>query len=110
MVVDEQMTTVVNRRFQEYDVYIGRGSIWGNPYSHMQGTKAQWTVETRDQAVDSYRKYLWQKIKNGEITVDMLIALDGKRLGCYCAPQRCHGEIIVAAIEWAKQEKANGVE
>ncbi|MHC4867811.1 MAG: DUF4326 domain-containing protein [Planctomycetota bacterium] len=26
------MTTVVNVRRDECDVYIGRGSIWGNPY------------------------------------------------------------------------------
>lgn len=96
---------VVNRHYEAYDVYIGRGSIWGNPFSHMPGTKALYKVETRDEAVDSYRVWLWQKIRSGEITLDMLIALDGKRLGCYCSPKRCHGDVLVQAIEWAKREK-----
>lgn len=98
--------TVVNRHYEEFDIYIGRGSVWGNPYSHMLGTKALYKVETRDEAVDLYKALLWQRIRCGEITLDMLIALDGKRLGCYCSPKRCHGDVLVQAIEWAKKEKA----
>lgn len=100
------MTEVVNRHYQEFDVYIGRGSIWGNPYSHMPGTKALYKVNTRDEAIDLYRSYLWQRIREGTITKEMLIALDSKRLGCYCAPKRCHGDVIIKAIEWAKGENS----
>jgi hypothetical protein len=32
----------------------------------------------------------------------MLLELDGKRLGCFCKPKLCHGDIIVAAVNWAK--------
>ena len=83
-------------------VYIGRGSIWGNPYSHKDGTKAKFRVETRDEAVDKYRVWLWDQIRKGAITKEILLELDGKRLCCYCSPQRCHGDILVKAIEWAK--------
>lgn len=83
-------------------VYIGRGSIWGNPYSHKDGTKAAHRVATRDEAVEAYRKRLWFLIREKAVTKEMLIALDGKRLACYCAPQACHGDVLVKAIEWAK--------
>ena len=102
------MTTVVNKYhicITDPDVvYIGRGSIWGNPYSHKEGTKAQYRVNTREEAIESYRHWLWKEIQAGRITIPMLLALDGKRLACYCKPQSCHGDIIVAAIQWAKKE------
>ena len=101
------MATVVNRykvNMSDPDiVYIGRGSIWGNNYSHKEGTKAKFKVGTRDEAVDKYREQLWGMIRSGEVTKGMLLALDGKRLACYCAPQACHGDVIMKAIEWVKE-------
>ncbi|ATW58365.1 hypothetical protein CNR37_00158 [Pseudomonas phage ventosus] len=100
--------TVVNKYKVNMDdpdiVYIGRGSRWGNPYSHKEGTRALYRVSTRHQAVAEYKRYLWSKISDGYITREMLIALDGKRLACYCSPQACHGDVLVKAIEWAKGE------
>jgi hypothetical protein len=88
-------------------VYIGRGSRWGNPHSHKEGTLAVFKVDTRDEAVAAYKKSLWFMIQTGAVTKEDLIALDGKRLACYCAPQACHGDVLVAAIEWAKKEIEN---
>lgn len=91
--------TVVNRHKEPFDIYIGRGSIWGNPHKMKNEAGRAYVIEL-------YRRTLWKKIKAGEITIPMLLALDGKRLGCYCSPKRCHGEVIIKAIEWAKtQEK-----
>lgn len=98
------MATVVNRYKEEFDVYIGRGSIWGNPFTHKEGTKAQIVVSSREAAVKAYRGWLWNQLRVGNITKEMLIELDGKRLGCYCKPQACHGDVIVMAIKWAKGE------
>ena len=76
-------TTVVNKRKHDYDVYIGRGSIWGNPYViGKDGTRAE--------VLDKYRQYL-------ESSPDLLLqvySLRGKTLGCYCAPLPCHGDIL----------------
>lgn len=78
-------------------VYIGRGSVWGNPFPMKHNNQAE-----RDRVVDKYRLWLWGQIKSGAITKEMLLELDGKRLACYCSPKRCHGDVLVAAIEWAK--------
>lgn len=94
------MCRVVNKYKEEYDVYIGRGSVWGNPFSHLPETKALFKVDTRDEAVVSYKDYLWHQMEEGFITRDMLRSLNGKRLGCFCKPQSCHGDVIVKAVEW----------
>ena len=89
-------TTVVNKRTSAFDVYIGRGSKWGNPF--VMKSEAD-----RERVIEQYRKYLWGQIKAGVVTKDELRALDGKRLGCFCAPKACHGDVIVDAIEWSKK-------
>lgn len=81
-------------------IYIGRGSKWGNPYSHRQGTAAQFTVGSRDEACDMHEAYLQQQITNKQITIHDLAQLHGKDLVCFCAPQRCHGHTLE---RWAAQ-------
>ena len=34
----------------------------------------------------------------------MLEELDGKTLQCFCAPLLCHGDVLIAAIEWLKDD------
>lgn len=93
------MTTVVNRRYEAYDVYIGRGSPLGNPYPINDAIG-----DTRQVVIARYRLWLWAEIKAGRVTLDYLRSLDGKRLGCYCAPKYCHGDIITQAVAWAKEQ------
>lgn len=72
-------------------IYIGRGSKWGNPYSHMSNTAAKYKVATRDEAINAYRDYL---LNNHEL-MSCLSELKGKNLVCFCAPLRCHGDILL---------------
>ena len=94
------MATVVNRHYEEYDIYIGRGTKWGNPFVVYSKDP-----EEREFVIKEYEKYLWEQIKAGNITLDELIALDGKRLACSCKPRSCHGDILVKAITWAKKRR-----
>ena len=80
------------------EVYIGRPSEWGNPF--VIGEHG-----TREQVIAMYRFWLWEKC-GSEFFVDKLAALHGKTLVCWCAPAPCHGDVLVAAAEWAtKQER-----
>lgn len=88
------MTSVVNLRKEPYDVYIGRPSKWGNPFSHSSGTLAKFKVDTRDEAVDAYEEYIMGR-------PDLLAALpelQGMILGCFCKPARCHGDVLVKLV------------
>ncbi len=87
---------VVNKVRDHYDVYIGRGSKWGNPYSHKEGTKAKFKVNTREEAIEAYREYITNG--NGKHLLNDLHELEGKILGCYCAPKACHGEVLISLI------------
>jgi len=94
------MTTVVNKNKEQYDIYIGRGSKWGNPFTHIKDrdTKAEFIVNSRKEAIDKYREYI---LNNDELLKD-LPELKDKKLGCYCFPKSCHGDILVELLESKK--------
>jgi len=87
-------TRVVNLRLQPYDVYIGRGSKWGNPFSHKAGTKALYRVKSREEAIRKYREWI---LTQPEL-LESLSELEGKTLGCFCKPHDCHGDVLVELI------------
>jgi Domain of unknown function (DUF4326) len=88
-------TRVVNKRSEAFDVYIGRPSPFGNPYSHQDGTLARFRVRTRDEAIAAYE--VW--IQTQPDLLAMLPALRGKVLGCWCRPKKCHGDVLVRLID-----------
>jgi hypothetical protein len=80
---------VVNiKKTKEYDVYIGRGSKWGNPFRMKNYSK-----EERSRVCGEYEKWFWTtELPN------QLHELEGKILGCYCAPLRCHGDFLAKLV------------
>jgi len=87
-------TRVVNKYKEDYDIYIGRGSKWGNPFSIGKDG-------TREEVIEKYRLHLWEQIKSGEVTKESLHELNGAVLGCFCKPQACHGDVLLKALEWS---------
>lgn len=79
---------VVNRYKEDYDVYIGRGTKWGNPHKDMPRAKA----------IALYKETFKQWLRDGTITLDDLRELQGMRIACSCKPQPCHGDIIAKAV------------
>ena len=82
---------VVHCKKEEFDVYVGRGSKWGNPYSHKEGTLAEHVVGSRTEAIQKFEEYL---LSNEELMAS-LPDLKGKTLGCWCKPKSCHGDILL---------------
>ena len=82
---------VVHCKKEEFDVYVGRGSKWGNPYSHKEGTLAEEVVASRSEAIKKYKEYLL----SNEDLMGSLPELKGKVLGCWCKPKSCHGDILL---------------
>lgn len=81
---------VVHNKREPFDIYIGRPSKWGNPFSHKEGTRAEFKVETRQQAIDAYAEWIQTQ---PELLAD-LHELRGKTLGCWCSPLPCHGDVL----------------
>lgn len=89
-------TTVINLTIQDGDVYIGRGSIWGNPFKiDPDGT--------REECIEKYRDYIIDRLLAEDGLAEELMKLDGKRLSCYCKPEACHGDVLVEIIEFIKR-------
>jgi len=96
------MITIGNKRTdapQAGDVYVGRPSPLGNPYVlSRDGDRA--TVIAR------YRRWLTAQLCEGpgnpayDACARLFARAQGQplRLMCYCAPQACHGEVIVEAM------------
>ena len=83
------MTTVVHVSRDTFDVYIGRArqcfpkSKWHNPYKI--GPDG-----TRSEVIAKYRVYV---LSDPEL-LSALHEVRGKRLGCWCKPRACHGDVL----------------
>lgn len=94
-------TTVVNLHKESYDVYIGRAGrgekgSFGNPFSMKQFG--------REGCIKKFEEYFLNRVRDDLVFRDKVLKLRGKKLGCFCAPRRCHGEIIVAWLEQQDEE------
>ncbi len=91
-------TTVVHNLREDFDVYIGRevpehglpASKWGNPFVMQDMGDTE-----RNRALAAYRQWVMRQPE----LIASLQELSGRRLGCWCAPQRCHGDVLVELIE-----------
>lgn len=86
------MSKVVHCKKEKYDVYIGRPSKWGNPFTDRPGTKADIIMSSREAAIEAYRE--WITNGGGKHLLNDLHELKGKTLGCWCKPKSCHGDVL----------------
>ena len=85
---DKGIAKVVNIKKERCDVYIGRPSKWGNPFTIGRDG-------TREDVIEKYKQY----ILNNEKLFKNLPELKGKILGCFCKPLSCHGDILIELLE-----------
>lgn len=85
-------TSVVNLRVEIYDVYIGRAGhgkdgYFGNPFT-LEHESERVTILIR------YEQYFYERIEKDSEFKRRVHELRGKKLGCFCKPRLCHGDII----------------
>jgi hypothetical protein len=78
------MSRVVHCKREKHDVYIGRPSKWGNPFTLHKGGD-------RTAVIAQYEAWL---LKQPHLLA-ALHELRGKVLGCWCAPKSCHGDVLL---------------
>lgn len=87
------MTNRVHCKSEACDVYIGRPSKWGNPFSHVPSKHPVKYVSDRQQAVEKYREWIVEG--EGRDLLRDIYELRDKNLGCYCASgELCHGDVL----------------
>ena len=101
---------IVNLATDDYEIYIGRRADprvhmltdgvppgeegWlGNP--HPIGMCELCGKEhTREECIEAFRIDFHAKLEDDSAFRRAVLALKGKRLGCYCKPLDCHGDVI----------------
>lgn len=89
-------TKVVNLKEEHYDVRIDRKTKWGNPF--IIGKDG-----TRDEVIKQFECWVVEQ----EHLMSSLGELKGKRLGCWCKPGRCHGDVLARLADEFKDPKEN---
>mgnify|MGYP002622184085 CR=1 FL=1 len=88
--------------------YIGRGSILGNPYTHLplKRTIALYKAKSREEAIELYSGYfdlMYSCNKDFKAVVDEIYEKykrgEDVYLECFCHPLSCHGDIIVQKLQ-----------
>lgn len=95
-------TVVVNLRNNAFDVYIGRAGkgqdgYFGNPFRIEPGA-------SRGATIDRFRAYFTERLATDALFRERVLALRGKRLGCFCKPAACHGDVIAEWIDSQPKE------
>ncbi len=62
------------------------------PFSHLNGTMAEFKVRSRDEAITRYTIWLHELPQSHLLT--SLHELEGKDLVCWCSPAACHGHVL----------------
>ena len=101
------MTTVVNITKEKCDVYIGR---WGKypGVRHLNNTPIgqkgwlgnPYAVEIygRTECIRLYQLDFMDRLSEPDF-LEAVLAIRGKKLGCYCSPLACHGNIIANFLD-----------
>lgn len=79
---------VWNQRFEhppDDAVYVGRPTMWGNPFRISREV-------SRQRAVEMYREYI---AGHPEVQKRIREELAGKDLICWCAPLACHADVLL---------------
>jgi hypothetical protein len=78
------MSYVVHCKRSFYDVYIGRGGPFGNPFKIGRDG-------TREQVIEKFESWLRTQ---PALVEQVKRELKNKRLGCWCSPLACHGDVL----------------
>jgi hypothetical protein len=76
---------VLNKRVSADGVYIGRPSKFGNPFVIGQHG-------SREQVIARFETWL---LSQPALVAAAKRELRGKSLVCWCAPQACHGDVLM---------------
>ena len=86
-------TKIVHCKREPYDIYIGRGSVFGNPFPIGENG---WT---REDVIRLYKEWFYERLEKMPTFKKKVLGLKGFTIGCWCKPKACHGDIIVKYLE-----------
>ena len=111
-------TVVVNKNKNEnYIFYVGRPTNWGNPFGDNAESDASIIVDSRETAIENYKKWLLGEgfldlmQRERKWILDNLKYLKGKVIACSCKPKACHADVLAeladADVSWDNLPEKN---
>ncbi|MFH7617456.1 DUF4326 domain-containing protein, partial [Pseudomonas syringae group genomosp. 7] len=83
------MKIVNSKSFVGRSVYIGRPSVFGNPFVTGVHTRS------REESIAKHRAYFLKRVEvDAEFRAAVLALNRDATLRCFCAPLACHGDVI----------------
>lgn len=92
----EGATVVKNPTTGVKERYPRTRSKWANPYK--VGVKGQFGCRDRKSVMMCYSVYIQWKMAEDPDYYN-ITELKHKNLGCWCAPERCHGDVLKAILD-----------
>lgn len=98
------MCRAVNLHREEFDVYIGRAGrghdgYFGNPYRIGHWCqRCKRPHHNAESTLTCYREYFAHRLVTDAEFKRRVLDLRGKRLGCFCKPGACHGDVIAEYV------------
>ncbi len=86
-------TRIVHCKKAPYDIYIGRGTPFGNKYK----------IGPDGSRKDVIKKFKQDLLNKPKLIERMRKELKDKTLGCWCKPDDCHGDVIIELIDERKE-------
>jgi len=79
-------------------VYIGRNMVYYVPGAKASKWANPFSVKTygREECLKLYREHI---LGNKNLMKRIKKELSGKILGCWCAPEACHGDVLLEILE-----------
>lgn len=88
------------------NIYIGRagvvfinnkrfppvGSLFANPFKINK-------EQEREEVIRKYKKYITEKLETDGKFQEEFLLLKNKNLGCWCHPEKCHGDVLLELLE-----------
>lgn len=96
---NDNKTKVINikRDMDREHFYVGRGSVFGNPFSHKESKVVKEKTNTREEAVRAYYNFIIQN----KVLLENAKELYGKTLGCFCHGKMCHADVLALIADCA---------
>lgn len=82
---------IKNEKTEKKERFPKESSIFCNPFKVGKDG-------TREEVIEKYEKYIKNKIDLEPELKEKLIKMKNKNLGCWCYPEKCHGDILIDII------------
>jgi hypothetical protein len=92
--IDDENNAYIGRGgvvFIDKQRYPKQGGLFCNPFKVGKDG-------TREEVIEKFKQYITTRLEKEPLLKEELLKLKGRRLGCWCHPEPCHGDVLLQLI------------